>query len=131
MTFISEALQNIIGDGTATAFAKKAGVSQGNMSRWISGIHQIEAHNLAKLTNATDNTQQKLELVQAWIRDQIPGVLGKSLQVSISDKNKKRPKSNLPKLSPQVEETLCYWWREAAKDPQVGIILATLRAVRR
>ena len=129
MTFTADALRDIIGEDTGAAFAKKTGISQPNISRYLSGDNRIDATCLALVLKTVADPAQKSALITAWIRDQIPGELGHEIEVNIVS-SKPTPARRLPKLSPKTEELLRYWWREAANDPQVGVTLGALRALR-
>jgi hypothetical protein len=129
-THTAQTLRRIIGKGTAKAFSERSGFSRPAISRILAGIHLVDRDNLDLLINAVEDPKQKAELVEAWIRDQLPGVVGQALDVTVYPLGDTAAKHHLPKLTPQNEELMRYWWREIAKDPQVGVTLFQLRAMR-
>lgn len=130
MTFTADALRLIIGNNTGVAFAKKTGISQPNISRYLNGENRMDGAALAIILKVVSDPAQKSALITAWVRDQVPGPVGEEIEIAFASKKSTAAARRLPKLSPRTEELLRYWWKEAAKDPQVGITLSALRKLR-
>ena len=131
MSFIADTLKRLIGDDTAFAFSQKVGVSQSALSRYLSGTSNVDKVMLERIVNALEKPQEKADLLEAWIREQLPESLRPDIEVHVGGTvNEAAPKRRLPNLPKETEDLLRYWWTEAAKDPAVGKLLATLKDLR-
>ncbi len=121
-------LAQVIGEATIKDFAERIGVARSNLGRYLDGSRLPDPASLASIIRCIDTSCKKSELVTAWVRDTLAEING--MQITIEFDGAETPNRRLPSLSAEDEGNMAYWWREAAKDPIVGVTLSALRTMR-
>lgn len=127
MTFTAAALQQILGNRSGADFARQCGIDPSAATRYLRGDSVIGADVLERVLAAIPKTQRS-ELLQAWLCDHLPPGLRTGFRIigALDPVNA----AKLPPLTKAAEETLRYWWRAAATDPNVPPLLHSLRQLR-